>query len=363
MTGEDRIHRLERQTRDAAKRLHRTTGESVLTLAIVEHAPGQTGVAFATEGATLEEIEFACFILLQKLAEERQVGAAEGCQGCSGSWTEDIADARNLRHHPRPSPAPARLGRALPPARLAPVRDRGAVRRRDPRADRRWGAAVTAAKERPILFSGPMVRALLDGRKTQTRRIVKPQPPEGTRFTGIHYASDEPSSHFFNSPVGPAKRRCPYGEAGDVLWVRETWGLNDYEFETGPIPKTRPATLAEHGLCYRATEDDCEIRNELRWRSSIHMPRWASRLTLAITDIRVQRLHDITDADAEAEGVREPSIGRLHLISPERCGEIDRAKAPALFLWEMLWKSINGAESWDANPWVWAITFEVESQT
>lgn len=97
MTAEENGHRLARQTADAARRLARTTGKNVLTLAIVEHAPGQTGVAFATEGLTFDEIEFACFTLLNKVAQERQVGAAEGCTGCSESWTRVTAAIEVLK--------------------------------------------------------------------------------------------------------------------------------------------------------------------------------------------------------------------------------------------------------------------------
>jgi len=223
-------------------------------------------------------------------------------------------------------------------------------------------------RERPILFSGPMVRALLDGRKTQTRRVIKPQPPalaaRATTFIERFDPGEWPWWWWLDSDGArffqPAFR-CPYGATSDRLWVRETWGLNDYQFERGPIPKARPPQLEDNGLCYAATEDDSEIRNELRWRPSIHMPRWASRLTLEITEVRVERLQDITAADAEAEGVREPSIGPIHVFSHGSSGILDPEKADPLALWQILWRFINGDDSWAANPWVWAITFRVVS--
>jgi hypothetical protein len=212
--------------------------------------------------------------------------------------------------------------------------------------------------ERPILFSGPMIRALLDGRKTQTRRVVK--WPGQVEPDAVE-AHEEPPGEF--APWLNGERlhtiKCPHGVPGDRLWVRETWGLNDYQFERGPIPKARPPQLEDNGLCYAATEDDSEIRNELRWRPSIHMPRWASRLTLEITDVRVERLQDISATDAEAEGVREPSIGPFRVFSQGASGVLDPKKADPLLLWQILWKSINGDDSWAANPWVWVITFPV----
>ncbi|MEC7798100.1 MAG: hypothetical protein VX755_12365 [Pseudomonadota bacterium] len=214
---------------------------------------------------------------------------------------------------------------------------------------------MSAPKERPILFSGPMVRALLDGRKTQTRRIVKPQPHHGpvgqmVNLGGPDWAIDDGDLS--------GQWRCPYGVPGDRLWVREAWGLNDYQFERGPIPKARPLQLDDNVLCYAATEDDAEIRNELRWRPSIHMPRWASRLTLEITDVRVQRLQDISDRgqpnDCIAEGVFADDFASSAGDWLERgFSSIEKAR------FHDLWTSINGAASWAANPWVWAVSFRV----
>lgn len=229
--------------------------------------------------------------------------------------------------------------------------------------------------DRPILFSGPMVRALLDGRKTQTRRIVKLDVPadahevffwsgEALRRAGWANVSEPGLWARRNGRDGYIQHigRCPYGVPGDRLWVKETWRPRRTVF-----PWDLDVTYAADGAV--RTIEDGEFGDK-DWTmpkaaargnvSPLFMPRWASRLTLTITDVRVERLQDISEADAEAEGIREPSIGPIHMVSAEACGQIDRDTAPALFLWEMLWKSINGDESWNANPWVWAVTFEVE---
>lgn len=220
--------------------------------------------------------------------------------------------------------------------------------------------------ERPILFSGPMVRALLAGRKTQTRRIIKPQPARWVDGVYRPFMA-EPNNwqgygrdsliHWYGC--------CPYGVPGDSLWVREGHLIYDTH---GQRRQDGQRWGPWGGLPTRFNEDRTKIAyfregfdrcDPGRWRPSIHMPRWASRLTLDITDVRVQRLHDISEADAEAEGVREPSLPPIHMVSPEACGEIDRQKAPAHLLWQLLWSGINGQDSWAANPWVWAVTFEV----
>lgn len=223
---------------------------------------------------------------------------------------------------------------------------------------------MSEPKERPILFSGPMVRALLAGRKTQTRRVVKPQPrlfvtsvyrpfPQTDPGNWQGFCDGDGRIHWYG--------RCPYGVRGDRLWVKETWrpseSLQSWDVDVRYAADGAERTVKDGEFGERDwTMPKAATRGNV---SPLHMPRWASRLTLAVTDIRVERLHAITETDAEAEGVREPSIGPIHMVSPERCGQIDREKAPALFLWEMLWRSINGADSWDANPWVWAVSFEV----
>lgn len=216
--------------------------------------------------------------------------------------------------------------------------------------------------DRPILFSGPMARALVEGRKTQTRRVVKVRgevPPVWATFaqetttlrqscgwkkSGYFRWSEEqvpgePLKALRRWPIHPPKHpmagdhfhfRCPYGRPGDLLWVRETCCP---DWADKPVYKADGGSAREAG--YPA---------EPRWRSSIHMPRWSSRLTLRITDVRVERLTAISDDDIWAEGVQVP---------PPCSGPIVRSA------FAVLWDSINGAGSFDANPWVWALTFEV----
>lgn len=187
-------------------------------------------------------------------------------------------------------------------------------------------------KERPILFSGTMVQALLDGRKTQTRRVVRPQPAHGVLlcpWVDTLWAEQDAQGgcrcHF--APV-----RNLYGQPGDRLWVRETWHL------WGP---------PEHQILeYRA---DCADAENYTWRPSIFMPRRFSRITLEITDVRVERVRDISEADARAEGVTNADEGS---------NPIDGSHTIANFA--NLWEKINTKRDygWQANPWVWVIGFK-----
>ncbi|QLS66719.1 hypothetical protein [Citrobacter sp. RHBSTW-00881] len=189
-------------------------------------------------------------------------------------------------------------------------------------------------KERGMIFNAEMVRAILDGRKTQTRRIVKSDCMDiGEKDDGTLWPWRE------HDNGGDYWYPCPFGEVGDRIWVRETFG------DCG------------ERLVYRADTDDgaqCKVK---RWTPSIHMPRWASRITLEITGVRVERLQNISDEDVDAEGF---------------AGDYPTSALPALFPGEpsdwshlsmqdcygVLWKSIYGEESWQANPWVWVITFQ-----
>lgn len=194
------------------------------------------------------------------------------------------------------------------------------------------------SKERPILFSGPMVRAILECRKTQTRRVVKPQPEKSPVRTYQWKWTPKPKhSVSWNGPVRVDcphcsiwTKHCPYGTVGDRLWVRETHMISFGE------------------IAYAATDQHlvgCD-----KWRPSIHMPRWASRLTLEITGVRVERLQEISDSDAMAEGVPcEPVFDTDRGID----GQVFARKE-----FQSLWQSINGPESWAANPWVWVIEFK-----
>ncbi|KQV66593.1 hypothetical protein [Caulobacter sp. Root343] len=224
--------------------------------------------------------------------------------------------------------------------------------------------------DRPILFSGPMVRAIQSDIKGQTRRVMKPAPgkqsawltPEKlqrapTATMAVNPADSRVGAQLEHPKGGPLTWvKCPYGNVGDRLWVRE---------------ELRRSTIGhwvygadEQAISMRHT--DPRAKEMVAWAHHkegnrcppMHMPHWASRLTLEITGLRVERLRAITEADAEAEGVREASLGDPHVISPDYVGPLPRVTAPALVLWEFLWRSINGDESWDANPWVWVVEFK-----
>lgn len=209
-------------------------------------------------------------------------------------------------------------------------------------------------RERPIIFSAPMVRAILSGAKTQTRRAVKPQPPAGWD-----------RNCWFSAPVWgwtaeavPAqtwhKVRCPFGQPGDRLWVRETWQAIhvsiDPETGYGDDVQAAPSTPKDScngwwSVVHAATDPQASEHRDDRgfaWRPSIHMPRWASRILLEVVRVRVERLQAINEVDAIAEGA-DPVIGDHQ---PYRAGFM------------RLWESINGPGSWDANPWVWVIEFK-----
>ena len=211
-------------------------------------------------------------------------------------------------------------------------------------------------KERPILFSGPMVRAILDGRKTQTRRVVKTSHATPTKFIG----HDDTGALLFD-----ANYRCPYGQPRDRLWVREAW--------RGVVEISAPGALIEHGVArYIPDEQHCR-RVEYKathkpdsepYRPSIHMPRWASRIALEIVSVRVERLQQIDETGAMAEGVEPVTHAPIWPTFEEKHqwrGYMNYERAyrdTALDSFNSLWRSINGPESWDANPWVWVVEFK-----
>lgn len=221
-------------------------------------------------------------------------------------------------------------------------------------------------KERPIIFSAPMVRAILAGTKTQTRRIVRDYSPgaggDSPTWRLLHdgrwYPIVEDGTP--HSSVRGGGARCPYGAPGDRLWVRETWQAIRVSIdpETGYGDDVRAADKipsdSQHGywgVAYAATDPQANEHRDDRgfvWRPGIHMPRWASRITLEITDVRVERLQDISGMDAKREGVSVPA----HL--PHDGADLDYARRE----YRRLWQSINGPGSWDANPWVWVIEFK-----
>jgi hypothetical protein len=188
-------------------------------------------------------------------------------------------------------------------------------------------------KERPILFSGPMVRAILDGTKTQTRRIIK----SAKHPFGHWLIPDEIVKEFLGRTCAI---RCPYGIPGDRIWVRETWAPE--RDGTGCPDDT--------GILYRATDPGWDNEETgLRWRPSIHMPRAASRILLEITDVRVERLQNITPEDCRAEG---------HPAEPWRSDNQEVHDDAACDWFSDLWIEINGLDSWNSNPWVWVVSFK-----
>lgn len=204
-------------------------------------------------------------------------------------------------------------------------------------------------KERPILFSAPMVRAILAGTKTQTRRIVKaqPNPDISPTFQGLKFVDGFWRAHFnnleitiprFPSGIYVGQFNCPYGKPGDRLWVKETWRT---VAEANGIPP-RDLTNVESFTHYEADGPD---RTMGKLRPSIFMPRWASRITLEVAGIRVERLQDISEADARAEGTLSTRMPNGINWSVAQVG------------YKHLWESINGPGSWDANPWVWVVEF------
>jgi hypothetical protein len=203
-------------------------------------------------------------------------------------------------------------------------------------------------KERPILFSGPMVRAILDGRKTQTRRVVKLR----------HDSCGDPIMP--NDPRMP----CPYGQPGDRLWVRETTCIAPKRWATPDDTCVKDYDGDLRYVSYKADghSEDAMRDYKLKWTPSIHVPRWASRLTLEVTSVRVERLQDISAADAVAEGI--PVAKGTGMIEGEDCYLMTtnsgymRGRAGAIAAYENLWESINGPGSWNANAWVWVIEFK-----
>lgn len=236
-------------------------------------------------------------------------------------------------------------------------------------------------KERPILFSGPMVREILGGRKTQTRRVIKPQPKHlqvhahsgkviydgaNRRWCWKNLVASDCWSIGFEQELAEL---CPYGKPGDRLWVRESWCQKFKEDGSGWVYNLE-GNLDSSCVHYRAdgyqvlaTDGDGFQRwnkdgtEASPWNPSIHMPRWASRIKLEIVSVRVERLNDISGDDAFAEGV--PCSGYAeHDWDDDGC-PTPTAKRHALALeeYEALWEFINGEGSWAENPWVWVIEF------
>jgi hypothetical protein len=225
-------------------------------------------------------------------------------------------------------------------------------------------------KERPILFSGPMVRALLDGSKTQTRRILKRQPYL-SRTNPPHFSDVEVGDLFVCPDYFPtdntrrsviaectqrgtyhcmgvtafAEKHSPYGVVGDRLWVRETWS-QPTTLDPGPA-----FFRADYPACVPHNFENVPSADAIRWKPSIHMPRAISRITLEITGIRVERLNSISEDDAKAEGCAPAWL--------DVDGDLVNAMTPPTYKqgFARLWRDINGADSWETNPWVWVVEF------
>lgn len=237
-------------------------------------------------------------------------------------------------------------------------------------------------KERPIIFNSEMVKAIIDGRKTMTRRIVNWRGVnEGLnlQFSGLR-ACEESNGWVIESNTRTSSEwrcqptPCPFGAVGDRLWVRETWGVVSHELDEDgriqPWTPDRPATAIHempfgngyysgHAI-YSADgefawgDDDGYEDGRSCWKPSIHMPRAASRITLEITGVRVERLNSISQEDAQAEGM-ELTGWRPTYSDPDSGGEVGTPYDN----FAQLWESIYGVESWQANPWVWVIEFRV----
>lgn len=213
--------------------------------------------------------------------------------------------------------------------------------------------------ERPILFQGAMVRAILDGSKTQTRRVCKPAATLSA-VVAVQDPDEQPPGQrppyltpgWFGDEDGEVQFFSPYGAPGDRLWVRETWAQNWNQLSD---------TRMDRSYVYRADGGPRAQDNgtDLPWKPSIHMPRWVSRITLEITDVRVERLQDISEADAIAEGIENNP--RLDPAGTCHWRVYGAAQSTGTNLpersYESLWTSINGPGSWDANPWVWVVEF------
>lgn len=235
-------------------------------------------------------------------------------------------------------------------------------------------------KERPILFSAPMVRAILEGRKTQTRRVVKfehANDVDAWAWAGDHWDAGVCEA---GSTATMAQILCPYGQPGDRLWVRETWAAVEctedhprkfwgpdhgwYVEDNSPREQwlrleysaSAPRRTGQYGM---AMLSDGSLY-EGPWRPSIHMPRWASRITLEVTGVRIERLQDISNEDAWAEGChafpdgpsgKESSYWGCDIGGPVVLADTPREE------FQGLWDSIHGDGAWDLNPWVWVVEF------
>lgn len=220
--------------------------------------------------------------------------------------------------------------------------------------------------ERPILFSTPMVQAILAGRKTQTRRVVKLQALvmdngfiNTTAMTETHWRK---MNKTLPESVG-VTFFCPYGQPGDTLWVRETWAWScDANLTTKTCPQYTCDKCKYYLLDYKANagQDWVNDREIVKWKPSIHMPRQASRISLLVKSIRVERLQDITEEDAKAEGFTSllcSCKGQAYACTDcMNTGVLEPAELGFMETWEAIYN--KRGYGWEVNPWVWVIEFE-----
>ncbi|HHZ3197461.1 TPA: morphogenetic protein [Klebsiella pneumoniae] len=220
---------------------------------------------------------------------------------------------------------------------------------------------MTKITERGMIFNAEMVRALLSGRKTQTRRIIKPQPEATLSGSLSGKWLSRPLNGLLLPKIEDIAIHCSFGVVGDRIWVRETFQgpLFDYDlmdsYCNDPTPFEKPEFCVYKADGVPAPEFyDADDELHCCWRPSIHMPRWASRILLEITGVRVERLNAINEHDAQAEGVAKLREGFWKHYQPGWTQH--QLSARGSFV--TLWKSIYGDESWNSNPWVWVIEFK-----
>lgn len=220
-------------------------------------------------------------------------------------------------------------------------------------------------KERGMIFNGEMVRAILDGRKTQTRRIMEVQPKSEQfgllRITDSTRRGDIGKYHWSESnAIGNHVRSklfsCPFGGVGDRVWVREAFRVHSRATDVATLVYKASERNSWTEQTHRVPVAVCnKPATPEKWTPSLHMPRWASRILLEITDVRVERLNAISEEDARAEGIIDG--GCLNCGEPEPCG-CANPEPDATDAFAYLWQSIYGQENWNADPWVWVISFK-----
>lgn len=223
--------------------------------------------------------------------------------------------------------------------------------------------------ERGMIFNAEMVRAILDGRKTQTRRIMKLQPkPSKSRPGDFWFSSKKLESMVHVSDLAPGnspiadyhlfiqEHCCPLGAVGDRIWVREAFRVHSRATDVATLVYKASERNSWTEQTHRVPVAVCnKPATPEKWTPSLHMPRWASRILLEITDVRVERLNTISEEDARSEGIIDG--GCLNCGESEPCG-CANPEPDATDAFAYLWQSIYGQESWNANPWVWVIEFK-----